>query len=261
MDITQLYVLLVEPSTTQQRIVRDWLEDFGVEHLTSRQDGHSAMSHMQGQRPDVVISAMHLADMTGTELAQAMREEDRLQDIGFILISSETGFRYLEPLRQAGVIAILPKPFDKTQLKRALVATLDHIEPGSLQLGHYTADELNVLLVDDMHTGRRFIRQILEKMGIEKISEAGNGRQAREQIDQNFFDLIITDYYMPEMDGQALVDYIRQESSQPGVPVLMVTSRADENRIAALQQSGVSAVFDKPFNVETLREMIEKVLT
>lgn len=260
MDITQLYVLLVEPSTTQQRIVRDWLCDFGIEHLSCVQTAGEARTHIQGRRPDLVISAMHLADRTGTELLQDMRNTPGSEETGFILISSETGFRYLEPLRQAGVTAILPKPFDQEQLQRALYSTLDYLEPGSLQLGHYSAEELNVLLVDDMQTGRRFMRHILERLGIEKIDEAANGREARDLIDRNFYDLIISDYYMPEMDGQALVDYIRNQSSQPGVPVLMVSSRTDESRIAALQQIGVSAVFDKPFDVETLRSMIETVL-
>lgn len=260
MDITRLYVLLVEPSTTQQRIVRDWLQTFGVTHLTCVQTGGEGLKHIQRRHPDLVISAMHLADMTGTELLQQMRDAPGSEEIGFILISSETGFRYLEPLRQAGVTAILPKPFDQEQLKRALYSTLDYLDPGTLQLGHYTADELNVLLVDDMQTGRRFMRHILERLGIEKIEEAANGREAREHIDNTYYDLIISDWYMPEMDGQALVDYIRNESSQPGVPVLMVSSRTDESRIAALQQIGVSAVFDKPFDVETLRNMIEKVL-
>ncbi|MAT66457.1 MAG: two-component system response regulator [Gammaproteobacteria bacterium] len=260
MDITQLYVLLVEPSSTQQRIVRDWLQDFGIEHLSCVHTAGEALTQIQGKRPDLVVSAMHLADRTGTELLQDMRGLPGSEEIGFILISSETGFRYLEPLRQAGVTAILPKPFDQEQLKRALYSTLDYLEPGTLQLGHYTAEELNLLLVDDMQTGRRFMRHILERLGIEKIDEAANGREARELIDHNFYDLIISDYYMPEMDGQALVDYIRNQSSQPGVPVLMVSSRTDQNRIAALQQSGVSAVFDKPFDVETLRRMIETVL-
>lgn len=260
MDITRLYVLLVEPSTTQQRIVRDWLQALGVEHLTSVRTGGEGLQHIRSRRPDLVISAMHLADMTGTELLQQMRDASGSDETGFVLISSETGFRYLEPLRQAGVTAILPKPFDREQLKRALYSTLDYLDPGSLQLGHYTADELNLLLVDDMQTSRRFMRHILERLGIEKIEEAANGREARELIDANFYDLIISDYYMPEMDGQALVDYIRNQSNQPGVPVLMVSSRTDESRIAALQQTGVSAVFDKPFDVETLRNMIEKVL-
>ena len=104
------------------------------------------------------------------------------------------------------------------------------------------------------------MRQVLEKMGIVKIREAENGLQARDIIDQDYFDLIITDYNMPEMDGGELINYIRNESSQGGVPILMVTSASDSSRLAAFDQSGVAAVFDKPFDVETLRRIVEQTL-
>ncbi|MFA7386153.1 MAG: response regulator [Thiohalobacteraceae bacterium] len=260
LQISQLFVLLVEPSTTQQRIVSGWLNELGVRQIALAADGETALEQMRGLPPDLVISAMHLAGMTGTELVQQMRNEPKLADIAFMLVSSETGYRYLEPLRQAGVIAILPKPFTASQLQQSLNSTLDFLEPERLQLGTRTPDEVRVLLVDDMQTSRRFMRQVLEKMGIELVREAENGVQARSLVDQEYFDLIITDYYMPEMDGGELVDYIRNESSQGAVPILLVTSASDRSRLAALDQSGVTAIFDKPFDVDSLRRIVEQAL-
>lgn len=259
-QIGQLFVLIVEPSGTQQRIVSGWLHDLGVRQIAQAAAGEEALEQMRGTPPDLVISAMHLPGMTGTDLVQRMRHDPELADIPFMLVSSETSYRYLDPLRQAGVIAILPKPFTAEQLHKSLYATLDYLEPNQLQLGSHTPDEIRVLLVDDMHTARRFMRQILEKMGIVKVREAENGLQARALIDREYFDLIITDYYMPEMDGRELIDYIRNESSQGGVPILMVTSASDRSRLAALDQSGIAAVFDKPFEVETLRRIVEQTL-
>ncbi len=260
MQAASLHVLLVEPSSTQARIVEGWLRDFGVRHLQRVESGEAALETMAGQLPDLVISAMHLPGMTGTDLVVRMRESEHFRDTAFILISSETGFRYLEPLRQAGVTAILPKPFDEPQLHTSLTAALHFLEPEPLAEGSFAPEELQVLLVDDLATARRFMRQILERMGIEHIDEAANGLEARELIERNFYDLIITDYHMPEMDGEALLNYIRNQSQQPGVPVLMVTSRAGDSRLAALQRAGVSAVFDKPFDLDSLRSMIETLL-
>lgn len=259
-QIGQLFVLIVEPSTTQQRIVSGWLDDLGVRQIALAADGEAALEQMRALPPDLVISAMHLAGMTGTELVQKMRNEPKLADVPFMLVSSETSYRYLEPLRQAGVIAILPKPFTAAQLQKCLYSTLDFLEPDRLQLGSRSPDEVRVLLVDDMHTSRRFMRQVLEKMGIEHVREAENGVQARVLVDQEYFDLIITDYYMPEMDGDKLIEYIRNESSQGAVPILMVTSASDRSRLAALDQSGVAAIFDKPFDVDSLRRIVEQAL-
>lgn len=257
----QLDLLLVEPSGTQRRIIEEFLRSLGVEHIHWVQGAGTALEAMHGRQPDLVISAMHLPDMTGTELVQEMRFDDNLRDIPFLLISSETSLSYLEPLRQAGVIGILPKPFDHEQLERCLYNTLDFLEPPELNLKRYAPDELRVLIVDDSLTSRHMVRQVLERMGIEQFREAENGREAIALIDQQYFDLIITDLNMPQMDGRELSDYIRNRSQQPGVPILMFTSDQDQGRLAAIEQCGVSAVFDKPFGADVLRSTIEKVLS
>lgn len=260
LSIQQLDVLLVEPSSTQHRILDGYLAALGSPAVRWAQDGKTALEFMQGAIPDLVISAMHLPDMTGTELVQHMRADERLLDVAFMLISSETGIRYLEPLRQAGVVAMLPKPCSQAQLRASLFAALDFLEPDPLELDNIAPDEMNVLIVDDSFTSRRIVRQMLEKMGIEHLSEAENGKQAIEYIEQEFFDLIVTDYNMPEMDGEQLSRFIRQESSQQSVPVLMVTCETDKARLAGVEKSGVSAIFDKPFEADTLRTTIQRLL-
>ena len=260
LSVNELEILLVEPSSTQQRIIDEQLQQLGAKHLEHAGSAAQALEQMRTRIPDLVISAMHLPDMTGTELVQAMRSDAALLDLAFMLISSETHIRYLEPLRQAGVIAILPKPFDLEQLRKSLLATLDFLQPGPLELKQFSPDELRILIVDDSFTSRRIIRQMLERLGIEQFAEAENGQQAIELIEKEFFDLIVTDYNMPEMDGEQLSQFIRNHSTQQSVPVLMVTSETDQSRLAGIAQSGVSAVFDKPFTVDTLRTTIERVL-
>ena len=260
LSLAQLDVLLVEPSSTQHRIIDGYLSDMGATRVRHVESAQQALESMAGALPDVVISAMHLADMTGTELVQAMRAEERMRDVAFMLVSSETGIRYLEPLRQAGVIAILPKPFTEDQLRTSLLAALDFLEPEPLELANYAPDQLKVLIVDDSFTSRHIMRQMLEKMGIEQFVEAENGKQAIQMIEREFFDLIVTDYNMPEMDGEQLSQFIRNQSTQPSVPVLMVTSETDRARLAGVAQSGVSAVFDKPVTVDTLRNTIQRLL-
>jgi len=260
LSISQLDVLLVEPSGTQQRIIQDYLSELGAHEPNQVHTAGEALAAMRNRVPDLVISAMHLPDMTGTELIQKMRDDAATLDVAFILISSETSIRYLEPLRQAGVISILPKPFSRNQLRTSLLSTLDFLQPDPLELKQFVPDELRVLIVDDSFTSRRIMRQMLERMGIEQFSEAENGREAIELIETEFFDLIVTDYNMPEVDGEQLSQFIRNQSTQQSVPVLMVTSETDTSRLAGIAQSGVSAVFDKPFTVETLRETIQRVL-
>lgn len=203
---------------------------------------------------------MHLPDMTGTDLLQAIRNGQHHADTPFMLISSETHYRYLEPIRQAGAIAILPKPFELEQLRTGLYSTLDYFDPGALQTNSIAHEDLNVLLVDDSGLSRRHIANILRSMGIENITEAENGQQAFELVLANFYDLIVTDLNMPEMDGKELVEQVRQNSQQSSVPILMVSSEQNQSRLAVVQQAGVSAICDKPFEAKNIKQMIERML-
>ncbi len=119
---------------------------------------------------------------------------------------------------------------------------------------------LKVLIVDDSSSARKFIRRVLSNLGVEHFHEAGNGREAVAWLEDNYVDLVVTDYNMPEMDGQQLVSHIRSRSWQSSVPVLMVTSEQDAGRLAAVEEAGVSGVCDKPFEPAVVRQLLQRIL-
>jgi len=257
-----LDALLVEPSHVQQRIISDALHRLGVTRIRLAENGTEALAEMRKLRPALVLSAFYLPDMSGTDLLHAMRDDQRLAGLAFILISSETRPQVLEGVRQSGACAILPKPFSPAQLDRAMRATLDYLQPSeTLELGaELDLEALRVLIVDDSGHSRRFLRRVLENLGIEQFLEAENGRQAIDLLGANMVDLVITDYNMPEMDGKQLIEHIRSQGWQSSVPILMVTSEQNTSRLAAVEQAGVSAICDKPFEPSTIKALIEKAL-
>ena len=99
-------------------------------------------------------------------------------------------------------------------------------------------------------------------MGIQRITEAADGKQAAELFthSQEEFDLIVTDLNMPIMDGQALIQFIRKELNNAIIPILMVTSEENETRLSKVQKAGVSGICDKPFDPQTVKEMLFRVL-
>lgn len=258
--IAELYVLLVEPSRAQTRIIVEQLESLGLTDYSTVTTGVEALASAANALPDLVLSAMYLPDMSGTDLLLALRSAPESGDVGFMLVSSESSIDALRPIRQAGASAILPKPFRAQHLARALAACLDVLDPARLALPQATLESLRVLVVDDSGFSRRFVRNTLANMGIRDIVEAGDGLEAIERVDNEFFDLVVTDYVMPRADGRALVEHIREHSSQPTLPVLMVTSEGDAGRLAAVQQAGVSAILDKPFEAAAVKSLIETAL-
>jgi two-component system chemotaxis response regulator CheY len=262
-NIRDLSVFVVEPSTAQSHFITLQLNKIGVKYSSVFKNGGSALTAMQQNPPDVIISSMHLSDMTGGELVVRMRADSLTSQIAFILVSSESRPHYLEPVRQSGSCAILGKPFTIEQLKKALATSLDYLRPGSEKLAvdsNIDLETIKVLLVDDSRSARGFMRRVLENLGIQHFTEAENGRQAVEIIQQHLFDLVVTDYNMPEMDGRELTEYIRTQSWQSTVPILMVSSESNQSRLSAVAQAGVSGVCDKPFEPAVVRELLGKML-
>ena len=260
MDISELSVAIIEPSAVQGKIVEGELRKLGINKILHQPTGQAALAHMQRDTPDLVISAMYLDDMTGAELVQTMRRDRRLEAVPFMLISSETSFAMLDPIRQAGVIAILPKPFDPDDLRKALYSTVEFITPDENALADIELDDLKTLVVDDSSLARKHITRVLTNLGINDITTAENGVEAVEKIESAFFDLVVTDYNMPEMDGEKLTRYIREHSSQRSIPILMVTSEGDRSRLSAVQQAGVSGICDKPFDTVSVKRIIRQLL-
>jgi len=260
-QFSELHVFLVEPSLTQKHIIQNYLKQLGITEITYCPTGDSVFDNLALSQPQLIISAMYLPDMTGTELIHNLREYDENYDMAFMLISSETDIKNLDPIRQAGAIAILPKPFSVDELKIALTATCDFLHPEKANLDHFDIEDTSVLIVDDSPLSLKYIQRILSDLGIENITQAVDGSEAIPILEEQFFDLIITDYNMPEVDGLELTNYIREQSTQQTTPIIMVTSEQDEQRLAAVQHAGVSAILDKPFDPSSIREFIINVLS
>jgi len=257
-SLADLQVVLVEPSPTQANLVTRMLKNLGVVSVRAcgtAVEALQTLSSLERGSNGVVVSSLYLPDMSGVDLVQGMRGDSNLEIQPFILISSETRPQVLDPVRQSGACSILTKPFTEQQLSRALYAAADYLNPPE----DFDASEvahLRVLLVDDSATTRRHLRRLLGQLGIERIYEANNGREAVAFLQDSTVDLVITDYNMPEMDGFQLTEYIRTQSWQNSVPILMVTSEYNQDRLAAVQRAGVSAICDKPFEGTSLRQLI-----
>jgi two-component system chemotaxis response regulator CheY len=260
MDISELTIAVIEPSAMQGKLIESELKKLGISKVIYQDCGQAALASMHNDTPDLVISAMYLPDMTGAELVKAMREDSILEDVPFMLISSESKFSMLDPIRQAGVVAILPKPFDPGDLREALYSTVEFISPDENALADIALDNLKTLVVDDSPLARKHISRVLGNLGIRDIATAENGMQALKLIESTFFDLVVTDYNMPEMDGENLTRFIREHSTQRSIPILMVTSEGDQSRLSAVQQAGVSGICDKPFDTLSVKKMIRQLL-
>ena len=175
LSISDLHIVLVEPSDTQRKIITSLLMQENVREIDAVSSIEEARKAIESHSADLVVSAMYFEDGTAIELLKFIKDSTEYASIPFMLVSSENRTVKLEEFKQAGVAAILPKPFEPLHLSRALNASLDLINHDELDLDLFDVQEVRVLLVDDSRLARNHIRRVLQGMGLKKITEAENG--------------------------------------------------------------------------------------
>src|SRR5574343_1634397 len=190
-SLVDLSVLLVEPSSMQAHLVQRMLTNQGVKKVTVVDTAAAALAALHAEHEGtVVVSSLYLPDLAGTELVAAMRAEAALETVPFILVSSEARPQVLEPVRQSGACSIVAKPFTEQQLSRALYAAADYLNPQT-DIDAAEIENLRILLVDDSQASRRHLRRMLTDLGVDKITEAVDGKEAVALLQSTTVDLVI----------------------------------------------------------------------
>jgi two-component system chemotaxis response regulator CheY len=261
LSISDLHILLVEPSDTQSKIIKAMLLAENVQTVDVVQNVAQAQASLKARGADMVVSTMYLSDGSGLDILTFIKDDDANASMPFMLVSSENSINKLDEFKQAGVAAILPKPFEQIQLSRGLNASLQLINIEEINVNYFNVHDVRVLVVDDSRLARNHIRRVIEGMGLTRLMEAENGAHALTMLKDNEFDLVITDYNMPEMDGRELSEFIRFNPSTTHIPIIMVTSESSSSpKMANIQQTGVNALCDKPFESDEVKAMLVRLL-
>jgi two-component system chemotaxis response regulator CheY len=120
--------------------------------------------------------------------------------------------------------------------------------------------DLKILIVDDSPTMRRILVNTVIKAGYPSIKEAEDGKDALAKMMAGKFDLLMTDWNMPNMSGLELVEAVRADANFKGIPILMVTTRNLKEDIVNAIKSGVNGYIVKPFDAKTLNAKINEIM-
>ena len=108
-------------------------------------------------------------------------------------------------------------------------------------------EKLRVLVVDDEEELRDLLQEILRDIGIVRVHLAENGEKAWQRLSRSEleYDLVISDWLMPRMDGLQLLQKMRQWGSE--TPFMMLTVKVTGEAVAAAKEAGVTLYVAKPF--------------
>lgn len=120
----------------------------------------------------------------------------------------------------------------------------------------------NILIVDDSFPMRAVIKKIIKASGFDigKFFEAGNGKEALQVMDQQWLDLVLTDYNMPDMNGLELLKAMKQSDTLADIPVVIVTTERGDRRMEAFFSQGAVAYVKKPFTPEQIKAHLNRIL-
>ncbi len=120
------------------------------------------------------------------------------------------------------------------------------------------------LVVDDVSTMRKIIKNILTELGYTNLVEAVDGANALEVLASNGqtdspVQFIISDWNMPNMMGIDLLKHCKKTPEYRSLPFILVTAESEQHQILEAVKAGVSDYIVKPFSAQKVKEKIERV--
>lgn len=116
-----------------------------------------------------------------------------------------------------------------------------------------------IMIVDDSASVRQMVSFTLAQAGYD-VYEAEDGKDALEKFDGNSTNLMITDIYMPHMDGIELIREVRANPHNKFVPIIVLTTESQIKRKNEAKSAGATGWIVKPFRPEQLVMVVRKVL-
>ncbi|MEA2017684.1 MAG: response regulator [Campylobacterota bacterium] len=117
---------------------------------------------------------------------------------------------------------------------------------------------MRILIVDDSSTMRRIIGNVVQQLGVAKedFDEAEDGVVALKLYkEKNNYDVVLTDWNMPNMNGLELVKAIRALDKK--VPIVMITTEGGKGEVITALKAGVNNYIVKPFSADVLKEKLD----
>ncbi len=116
-----------------------------------------------------------------------------------------------------------------------------------------------VLIIDDSVTVRMFVSNLLATDGY-CVEQADNGVEGVEKAGESHYDLIISDINMPTMNGYSAVTTIRQDPTNQGVPIIVMSTASKDIDATKAYAAGANLYLTKPVKPDLLLERVRMIL-
>ena len=275
-DLKGLRVLIVDDYATNRRILRHYVSAWGMQ-CSEADSGRAALEALEraeaeGSPFDIVLLDVMMPEMSGTEVAAAIRNRPGSRGIPIILVSSSADRPVGSELAEIEVSDYLTKPIKRSQLFERVAGSLAKLEssqplgegkpptpeaePKSESAGE--AGRPRLLLAEDTLVNQKVALKMLTKLGYQ-VDLVENGAQAVEASDHFNYDAILMDCQMPEIDGYRATSEIRCRQGSGGrIPIIALTANAMKGDKEKCLEAGMDDYLSKPFSLQALAAVLER---
>ncbi|MDD2934642.1 MAG: response regulator [Methylotenera sp.] len=265
-DLSGKRALVVDDNATNRKILHHYLEHWGMD-VSEEDNAPAALLELEaafqrGEAYDILLSDLHMPDMDGLALANAINQHANIANTPRLLLSS--GGMGSEAERLAlGFAQSLLKPVRQTQLFEAITSALQvagETPKDSPKISVVLSDysHKRILVAEDNKVNQKVILAMLAKFKCTPTL-AVNGKEALDLLAQERYDLILMDCQMPVMDGYEAVRMLRGQElthNATRIPVVALTAHAAAEERDKCLSAGMDDFLTKP----VLRSELAKVL-
>ena len=259
-------ILIVEPSGVFRRVLSTVLGDDARVVLSGQVDtAEAALQALAAEPSDLVIAELA---QEGDPYAGIRALRAHFPSLPILVFSQTTqaGDPAVAEALSAGASACAGKPTQAGSLAASMGRVRADLVPKIHELLSNKpvvkppSGPLRVLVVDDSRPMRMMIRKLLKEIGVEQIVEAEHGLQGLERLREHGpFSVALVDCNMPEMNGLEMVAAVRQDPKFAVMPILMVTTETEFEKVRQAFDAGANAFLTKPFTNSLMLEKLASV--
>jgi len=264
-----LRILAVDDHPHARQIITEMLGHMGLraDGAESGEQGLSmaAAADSEGDPYGLVILDWRMPGMDGIETARRLADLKLVRPPARIMVTAYGTEVVLKDAENVGIIQVVAKPLMPSILLDAIRQAMSNSPAGETMAQEATAlppglESINgtrILLVEDNAFNQQVAVEILEGVGA-TVCVANNGYEALELLSQEYFDCILMDMQMPDMDGIETTQRIRANPALPGKKIIAMTANASREDREKCLAAGMDDFISKPFEPEHLYAMLAK---
>ncbi|HSH03610.1 MAG TPA: response regulator [Anaerolineae bacterium] len=253
-------VLIVDDNQTNRKILALQTEAWGMTPRLVASGAEALALLAAGERFDLAILDMHMPEMDGLMLAEAMRRGGEGAELPLIMLTSLGQQGHDERMNHFS--SFLTKPIKASQLYDVILQTLaveegmaaDLVaEQSEAGLDERVAEKmpLRILLTEDNAINQKLALLTLSRLGY-RVDVANNGLEAVQAVRRQGYDVILMDLHMPEMDGFTATERIRAEMGAAPPYIIAMTANVLAGTREKCLAVGMNDYISKPFHVRDL---------